>query len=350
MESKINDCMWHTFEYAAFATPQIVIMESVQQAYSKGAALMRRLVGYLNGKTGMDYKLTHVLQDNLSVGGGARRPRYFLVASRVPFFVKIPELGHVPSLEDVIGDLSSAPLQWSPQHLPSPPTWWSAGRRTPSDHTDGHIMHENAHERRIMSLMTDPYGAPGIVWMPGMNDLQMLQQYWTRFGKLPPEWDYPSLRRDEDGTRIPKSELLVKSEFERKGFSGVVGWDPAKPGRVFTGAGPGQSVNVIAQRLFTYREVARVMGFPDSLMIAPMKDTRLMHAFWGKQTSVDPARWICEAARDSISGITDGGVQGELDEHGDRVINITHLWKPVWRKQHGVFTNEAEAATMEAST
>lgn len=333
MHSDINSCMWATFEYAAKVKPLVVIMESVQQAYTQGSDLMRALVQQLRDDTGLDYKLTHVLQDNLSCGGGTRRPRYFLVASQVPFWVTVQAPLYVPALHDVISDLLSLPLQWEPQEIPNGGSWYSYQFHTPSHYTDGHIMHENLHNERMMSLVR---GDDGVKWDAGERDLDVLRKYYDANAKLPGEWDYRSLTRDADGTRVPKSEILIKAQFERKGFSGVIGWDPTRPGRVLTGAGPGQIFNVLAQRMFTFRECARLMGFPDSLMIAPMRDVKLMHAFWGKQTSVHPARWICQAAHQSILGMVTEDLpvtQGDLDSHGDRVINITHLWKPVWDAQ-----------------
>src|SRR3954468_14092101 len=43
VNSKINSCMWALVGYAARCSPEIVIMESVQQAFTQGRPLMQQL-------------------------------------------------------------------------------------------------------------------------------------------------------------------------------------------------------------------------------------------------------------------------------------------------------------------
>lgn len=358
MESHINQCMWDFWTYGADIQAPVIIMESVSQAYSQGADLMRRLVEHLRTRSGLpDYRLTHVVQDNLSVGGWTKRTRYFLVASRVPFSVAVPHPVALPTMRDAIGDLAELPLQWEAQPLrcdiPLRPedAYRHHQFHTHSHYADGHAMHDNPHNQRMMSLVFDSLtGARKLTWQGGERDMDIIHRYWLRYASLPTEWDY--LTREKDGTVLTKAEQFVKNEFQRSGFSGVVAWHPDRPGRVLTGAGPGQAFNPIAQRMLTYRECARIMGFPDSLLIGPLKGMPGLPAWWGKQTSVAPARWISEAARYSLesTGPIEAGERtyGTPDEHGDMVINVAGAWREViLRQRQAVLRAAAEAKAEE---
>src|SRR5690242_16580598 len=101
MDSEINNCMRDIMTYAAKVKPQFVCMESVAQAYTKGLPLMRELGRYMNEHTGLKYHVTHVLQNNWSVGGVSKRKRYFLVLTQFPFGVEHHPLGDkLPVLGD----------------------------------------------------------------------------------------------------------------------------------------------------------------------------------------------------------------------------------------------------------
>jgi site-specific DNA-cytosine methylase len=327
--SQINDCMWRLFEYAAKCRPSMVIMESVQAAFTQGAELMRALVAALNDSTSLRYQTTHVLQNNLSVGGVSDRPRYFLVASQEPFGVEKYPLSHVPMLRDAITDLAVLPVQWEPQKIAdiSGITWWARKMHTPSMMVDGHMTMVNAHYRRLMDLVTGMHQVP---WHEGEIELEVLRRYWDTFATLPESWDYES--RPRDGQPAPRSEVIIKRDFQPAGFSSVLAWNLDRPARVLTGAGPQQWFNALAQRMPTHRECARLMGYPDWWRIEPMQNVRSLGAYWGKQTSVHPATWICKWAASSMTG-QPGSIQGDRLPDGSRLINVTHDWKPVWKRQ-----------------
>lgn len=331
--SQINQCMHNFWDYVARCRPQIAIMESVQAAYTQGQELMAYLVSSLSEKTGQHYKPVHVLQNNLSVGGCADRPRYFLVATRVPFGVEAPfqqgDQSHymIPTLYDAIGDLSFQRLQWEVQEITSRPSWWASGLRLPSGRTDGHMPVVNAHYRRLMDLVR---GDRTVEWHYGETELQVLQRYWDTWASLPESWDYMS--KPKDGMPAPRSEVLVKREFKPHGFSSVLAWPFDRPARVLTGAGPSQWFNAYANRMPTHRECARIMGYPDWWQIEPMKDVSGLGAYWGKQTSVHPAYWICQYAKSSILG-QPGSLRGLEAADGSHVINVTHNWKAIWKRQ-----------------
>ena len=329
IDSDINKCMHQLFAYAAKVKPAFVVMESVQAAFTKGEPLMNALAGKLRDDTGRPYRVTHVLQNNLSVGGCSDRPRYFLIVHAIPFGVEPFPVTRVPDLRDAIGDLARQPLAWEAQQLLyGAGSWWSQPMRTPSAMIDGHMMAPNAHTARLMALVDH---VSGVEWPANETELQVMERYYTKNMRLPEEWDYDSSPRD-GGPKVPRSEIIIKREFKPAGFTHVLGWDPDRPARVLTGAGPGQAFNVMAQRMLTHRECARIMGFPDWWRIEPWKDVSGAGSYWGKQTSVHPAMWISHWVHQSLLG-NPGDMRGEEGPNRSSVINITHAWKPVWKKQ-----------------
>ena len=68
VDAKVSECMWALSDYAARMKPQIVIMESVRPAYSKGRVLMQELRANLEEKSGLKYGLYHVMHDALELG------------------------------------------------------------------------------------------------------------------------------------------------------------------------------------------------------------------------------------------------------------------------------------------
>jgi hypothetical protein len=189
---------------------------------------------------------------------------------------------------------------------------------------DGHMMAGNAHTSRLMDLVSAP---AGVTWRAGETELEIMERYYTGNARLPESWDYESAPGD-GGPRVPRSEIIIKREFKPRGFTHVLGWDPARPARVLTGAGPGQAFNVIAQRMLTHRECARIMGFPDWWRIQTWKDVPGAGSYWGKQTSVHPAAWISFWAHQALLG-QPGSMRGDPGPNGSTVVNLTHAWKRV---------------------
>jgi len=149
IDSSINECMWDLTRYAARVRPAVMVMESVSQAYTKGVSLMTRLAEELNHLTGLWYTTTHVLQNNLSVGGCTNRKRYFLVLSQVPFGVERPTVDRVNTLGDALADLTSQPLDWAARPYVDPATAWSKPLRRDDQHVDGHAFRERTCKRRL---------------------------------------------------------------------------------------------------------------------------------------------------------------------------------------------------------
>ena len=320
MDSEINNCMRDVMNFAVKVKPKFVAMESVAQAYTKGLPLMRELATTMREGTGINYHVTHVVQNNWSVGGCSKRKRYFLVLTEFPFGVERFDLKWLPTLGDALTDLQNMPLTWDDQVIPNPPTWWSGHLRTPDNVVDGHIPPVNAYGKRVADL-SGPQAEHGVDWKSGESEAAVLKRYYETHGKLPDSWYYATAK----GTTTRADQLIARN-FDAGGFSKPRHWPWDQPARVVNGAGS-YMIWHPEGRFATHREVARIMGFPDSWKIKGANHRNDLHSYWGKGTSVAPARWLMDWMRESMNG-NPGSVVGEpVGDWGDTVIDVSNDWK-----------------------
>jgi site-specific DNA-cytosine methylase len=307
-ESKINACMWAMAGYASKVKPDVLVFESVQQAYQSGRSLMQRLRDKLEENTGDRYELIHVLHNNASIGGSAIRKRYFFVASRIPFGVDFPTIKAVPTLRESIGDLSGLDETWSAQPYRRDASWWAESRRSETGTVDGHIGRDTPLARRAYDLMKN------VQWEEGKVMPDVARMHYEKLGYLPESWQHSAAK-------------LVANDF-KMGFYTMMRWNGDRPARVITGGGVDLVLHYDEDRLLTHREVARIQGFPDDWKIEPLKGQSGLHLTWGKGIPVDCGKWIGEWIKNSIEG-NPGDVVG--DEIGDRerLIDGTNLYKSV---------------------
>jgi site-specific DNA-cytosine methylase len=304
--------MWAFVEYVARVNPQVAIFESVQGAFKQGHSLMRALRERLESLTGASWTLTHVLHNAYSVGGAALRPRYFWVASRVPFGIESPVLDVYPNLRGVIGDLESLPLQWDQQpHREYPSVWASREVRINSydgDYVDGHQIIDNPYTRRYRDILA------GVEWNPREHGQMVVRRHYERHGGLPESWKH--------------NEAKFAAQDFFMGFNTPVRWPYDAPARVITGSGPLNVLHPTLPRPLTHREVARVMGFPDDWLIDPIKTTPGLMMTWGKGITVQCGRWIADWARRAIEG-EPGNLVGESIGDREFLVDVTHDWKKI---------------------
>jgi len=316
--SEINECMRDLVSYAARCRPAAVVMESVYQAYSQGLPLMRELAATLQEKARLAYRVTHVVQDNWALGGCTKRKRYFLVLSQVPFGVERHEPRWLGTVGDALEDLRDLPLTWESQPHVRGGTWWSTELRSTTGAVDGHMTPpSNPHYLRLLDLVTGPKGVP---WRPGDIEQDVLRAYYEANGELPESWRYNSVGRS-GLSHLTRDKQLIEKDFNLGGFAQPRNWPWDRPGRVLTGAGP-FSVWHPAGRFLTHRETARLMGFPDDWLIAPARDAAGLTSFWGKGTSVHPARWVLAWLRHSLDG-SPGELVGQPLDDGSHVIDVS---------------------------
>jgi site-specific DNA-cytosine methylase len=309
-DSPINSCMWAFVEYAARCRPTIAVFESVQMARTRpdGLDLMRRLRNHLEELTGDYYTLHHVRHNALAVGGAAMRKRYFWVVSAIPFGIVREKKRHVPRLRDIFSDLDNLALAWGAQAYRQPPTWWSKDKRSDSGVVDGQAAVSSPLSRRLYDLMTvEP-------WHPGEHMSKVIERYYDRTGTVPASW-------------AGFKDHMISREFQL-GFTQPCRWNGDNYARVITGGSPGSVIHPTLDRLITFREVARVMGFPDDWKIAPLRHNPGMVMTWGKGITVQCGKWIGKQIHNALDG-NPGDYPGE--PLGDREfdINVTNDYVPL---------------------
>lgn len=304
--AKINHCMWEFAAYAARCRPQIAVFESVRQAYNQGHELMTALRAHLEEHSGLRYDLYHVMHNAYDLGGAAVRPRYFWVASQVPFAIDhaiVPE-DERPVLRDVIGDLVDMPVTWRKTRYNRPGTWWTdvENVRSPLGEVDGHMNRGGlATDRALDLLALVEEKLDG--WPPNWHIGKMAKYAWEHLGELPDSWSH-------------MIEKLIRIDFHM-GFTSLTRWDMERPGRVVTGGALSLVLHPSQPRTITHREAARIMGFPDDWLIEPMSTHSGLQHTWGKGITVQCGRWIGAQVMRALNG----DVGDELDRGtpvGDR--------------------------------
>lgn len=335
VNSPINSCMWAFVRYAARVNPRIVVFESVQQTYHQGIKLMNMLHAELETLTGENWALTHVLHNNLSLGGCALRRRYFWVASRVPFGVEPVELAYVPTADDALHDLEPLALTWTAQPYRHPPTRWSNRLRSTRGVVDGHMVVPTPQWERARQVAVN-LGA----WPQGDALEDLCRRHYERFGCLPGDpsgstprevgFQYPVVDKQTSNGRV---EYITREEhLRRRGFTmgptQLNRWRGNRHGYVITGGALTEYVHPCLLRTFTHREAARIMGFPDDWSIEPARHDSTLGSVWGKGVPVDASRWVARWARESLLG-RPGSLVGDVGGCAGpgRTIDVTGTWK-----------------------
>lgn len=264
-DSKLNVHMYELVDYAARVRPDVVAFESVANAYSQGRSLMTGLRARLEEASGLKYELTHVLQDGLSVGGFALRRRYFWVASRVPLWLWPVDVDHVVLLEEVIGDLEDHPLAWDGD-------------------PDGHHVLPGIEQENVARIAA-ACRAAGTGWHQGETVGNAVER---------------AEAAGADMSWVRKTHRLRDAHP----FS-VQRWRYGIPARVVTGRHLERVVHPALDRTMTFRETARIMGFPDSWSLFAARDARSSegrNGWLGKGIPVQAGRWLVDSIRRSLDG------------------------------------------------
>ncbi|QGF20299.1 methyltransferase [Gordonia phage Sixama] len=309
-DAKVMSCTDEVFDYAAaMATPpELIAIESVQQAYSTGRAYYQMKRDWLEEQTGVKYDLVWIMQGNAAVGGASVRKRVFVTYTRIPFGVEYAQPQRVARFGDAIRDLEGLALTSSKQPYRRPATWWSMARRS-SDGVDGHF---SIRSNDWYAEVLDKAAEIGQPWLPGEGVAAPLQRIYQAGKPLPHEW-----QRNID-------KLVVK-QFNL-GMNQTTMWSPEQMGRVVTGSGPAMSVHYKEHRLLTHRECFRLQGFPDDWRLWSVRNYKKLSMCPGKGVPVDAGRWMGYWASQSLNG-TPGTIRGKDIGDRERLIDITHSYK-----------------------
>ena len=337
--STINDCMWELVRYAGKVGPELVIFESVQQAFTQGRTLMRALRDELENISGHKYTLIHVLHNNAALGGASIRRRYFWVAARIPFGVEwnatrwdfrtnqlvtyTPE--RVPSFNDILCDLvplnltmnrqpyrglhEDYTMRWTGKEWSQVNTWvdtrtaswWTREHMHDGTGTvDGHDIARSPTYERIREML-------GLeAWKEGERMADVMRRYYVKHGELPASWQYMSKKPKEPEewvevkgkmkrvmVDIRKDHRLFETDFAM-GHNQPFRWRGDRMARVITGGAVHLIVHPTLPRTLTQREAARIQGFPDAWKIWPVRHAADLGPGWGKGVPVHAGRWIAD--------------------------------------------------------
>lgn len=314
IHSPANVHMHKFTEYAARVAPSVAAFESVQQAFTGGRELMQILRDKMEATSGHQYDLVHLKHNNASLGGAANRPRYFWVATRIPFGVEYPEPDLVPTLKDSLGDLQGMHQTWEKQPYRYPETWWSSRRRSPDGATDGHIGRKLTHAQRIHALLDALDGE----WPEGWREEDACRAIYAKYGRLPDIWQ-------------SQQERLIRRNFDM-GFNQLQRWKWNAPARVLTGAALDQAMHPTEPRLFTHREAARIQGYPDNWRLWPLREVKSAPRQWGKGVPADAGRWLGYWVKRALEG-DPGTMRGEPIGDRERLLSVDKGFKKaMWRQ------------------
>jgi site-specific DNA-cytosine methylase len=310
-DSPINHCMWDLVRYAARCQPRAIAFESVAPAFTRedGRAMMSQLRTLLEELTGDRWALSHVKHDAYALGNVQTRRRYFWVALRgdQPLRVDPAPLNWGQVLWDAIGDLEDVPLSWElqPHEVQA-----SEGRylresllEGPSSgfyqvDLDGHHPHnvDSIHWNRMQALLRGD-------WHQGETVEQAAKRYYSRNGRLPLPWTEREAKK-------------MEAKEWRSSFWPTVRWRADRPAKVVHGGALYNAVHPTLPRTLTHREVARVMGFPDTWRCLPWAPERGGYLFWGKGITVQAGRWLAAQLLRQLNNDASSGYAGQ--EVGDR--------------------------------
>lgn len=292
-DAEINKCMVWLVDYASRVKPQVVIMESVGVAFRSGRDFMEGLWARLVEQSGVDYYLTHVNMNAELVGGDVRRPRYFFVASRVPFGVGL-EFVKARTAWEVLQDLPA-------ETEDDDPDW-------------GHLLKSGSGVERWIKTL-EWLKENGRTWEPG-----------TRLPDNNQDLEPPEFWRRKDGLITKRMEERGMTEsvyshwYSTDPFS-TFRWRPDKPYGVVVAAVLERAIHPVHDRPLTFREAARFMSIPDDWSMASLV-RRQAAGELGKAVPSASGKWVAHWARMAIEG-TPGEFAGVADTDDDRIRVIS---------------------------
>jgi site-specific DNA-cytosine methylase len=319
VDHKSNACMWKTVRYASRHQPDVYLFESVTGAYKIGRPLMQMLRDELETLSGEPYTLTHWLHDGISFGAPTSRQRAMFVMCKgsVPFAAPRSEpVKQITTLADAIGDLEGLDLRVGDQPLKNVPGrsgQWAEQRRRADGMVDGHWVERSIWLTRTLNTleMSERNGDP---WPQGEAITTMMRRVWEAEGR-------DGMVQLMGGEAA--ADTVIRREFN---FGAFAGGREAYDGAcsLITGGGAISHVHPTEMRTLTYRELARVQGWPDSLRIdfdTEVYGTEDTKACWGKAVTPVVGRHAGDAVKEWLLDRDAGGDGTQMGQaHRGEVI------------------------------
>lgn len=328
MDHAINQCMWHFVAYAAACNAKIAIMESVQLAFTKGQDLMQALRFDMEERTGRQYDLIHVLHNNAGVGGASVRKRYFMVLARkgLRFGIEPPVVDRVPILGDVLYDLEPLALRPDAQrYRRQPRDLYAASLRSDSGRVDGHdVIHNRENDGCRWIAENTPE------WRPAEYIGDAFRRLIKARGGID---NLPDVVLSKDG-ELRQAFLATHAYRQRRAYA-------YKAAGVLSGTGCEDTIHPTLPRQLTFREGARIMGFPDDWSLEPILESGRPGRIWqnqkwlGKGISVPCGEWIGGWAKRTLERNPGPWRGTKLGGEREWVINVTNDHKAVYDERTG---------------
>lgn len=316
-----NDCMWDSVRYTARHAPDVYMFESVTGAFRIGRELMLALRDELESISGESYTLTHWLHDGCVMGAPTSRQRYMFVAvkSSSPFAVTPADSYAVEkftTVTEAIGDLADLEMSMSDQPLKSPKLGgnWAHDRQRADKMVDGMDHYRGpTWSGRILNTF-DVAARLGTPWQQGAGQDKALKMIYQLGG-------FEALS-EVGGPEF--AQRMVNADFSLGPYASKRECEDAMH-NLIAGGGTGGHLHPTRDRFITYRELARVQGWPDELRIDIDREVygkEKIDAVWGKAVGClvanhagkEVAEWLRGEVADKIAGELIGEREWLIDE------------------------------------
>lgn len=321
-----NDCMWSSVRYAARHAPQVYMFESVTGAFKIGREMMRALRDELERISGCRYTLTAWLHDGCTMGAPTSRQRYMFVAVRgdEPFAVT-PVADYAcekfTTLRDAVEDLENCESKWSVQSIPLDDVnkggLWAHSRQNALQTVDGFTSYNGPTWTGRIHRALEAGVKYGVEWPQGRDFGFQLRQLYQVGGR--------DALLEVESSNTEFVDRMIRIDFSLGPYATRREVYDAMH-NLIAGGGTGGHLHPTRNRLMTYRELARVQGWPDDLLIDYDKAVfgkENIEAVWGKAVGCQVANHAGEEVRDWLDAVTVGKTKGE--KIGDREWLIDEL-------------------------
>jgi site-specific DNA-cytosine methylase len=185
---------------------------------------------------------------------------------------------------------------------------------------DGHALMDTKEVRNVLWLLQQS----GVEWQHGefIGDVTRRAMKVHGLKGMPASMKYP------DGSAVMKHMLTTDAYSTRR-------WYPHKIPGVITGTATIDIVHPVLPRTLSFRETARIMGYPDDWTLAPIgakPGARLKYL--GKGITVQCGEWVGEWTRRTLERDPGAWRGTKIGEH-EYLIDVALDYKSVYNDRTG---------------